>query len=307
MLLKKHNIAIIIFTISIVLFFYTIFKKKNTSITKMEHFSGNRINSKIYDNFYAGIYDQLFYSRLKTEYEMVQMHELTLKNWRKSPVKVLDAGCGTGQHITILNRYKHPVVGIDKSKAMIKRARKKNPKNRFVVGNFSKKHNFKKHEFTHIMCMFFTIYYQKDLVKIFKNFNYWLQPNGVLVLHLVNRQKFDPVLERSSSLIPFFNPQKNIKTRKLDTTLNFNKFKYNSTWIFDENDKNNVKFVEKFTNKKDNEDIIRQHIHQFSLVTMKKIVKMAKSQGFHLFKIVDLLVANHDFNYLYFFEKKYGI
>ena len=305
MITKKPLVAIIVLSLLILLFFYGILKKKPQE-TAMEHFRSNKINSKIYDNFYAGIYDQLFYSRLKTEYEMVQLQELSLKNWRHSTVKVLDAGCGTGQHITILNRYKHAAVGIDKSKAMLKRAQKKNPKNRFELGDFSNKKNFKKHEFTHIMCLFFTIYYQKDLNTVFKTFNYWLQPKGVLVLHLVNRQKFDPVLERSSSLIPFFNPQKNTKTRKLDTTLTFNKFKYSSTWVFDDEQKKNVKFVEKFVDKKSDDNIIRQHIHQFNLITMKKITKIAKKQGFHLFKIVDLLVANHDFNYLYFFEKKYG-
>lgn len=307
MLKNKHLISIIVFSILVLVFFYGIFKKPSSKSRAIEHFnSGNKINQKIYDTFYAGIYDQLFYSRLKTEYEMVQMHELTLKNWRKSPVKILDAGCGTGQHITILNRYKYPTVGIDKSKAMLKKAQKKNTKNKFVLGDFSKKKHFKSQEFSHIMCLFFTIYYQKDLEKVFKTFNYWLKPNGILVLHLINRQKFDPVLERSSSLIPFFNPQKNTKTRKLDTVLTFNKFKYNSTWIFDDEDKKNIKFVERFEDKKDSGSTFRQHIHQFNLITMKKVVKEAKRQGFHLFKIVDLLVANHDFNYLYFFEKKYG-
>jgi ubiquinone/menaquinone biosynthesis C-methylase UbiE len=305
-MLKNKHVIIICFSILVLFFFYGIFKNPSNS-RAIEHFnSGNKINKKIYDKFYAGIYDQLFYSRLKTEYEMVQIHELSLKNWRKNPVKVLDAGCGTGQHITVLNRYKYPVIGIDRSPYMLKKAQNKNPKNKFVLGDFSKKKHFKSQEFSHIMCLFFTIYYQKDLRTVFKTFNYWLKPSGVLVLHLVNRQKFDPVLERSSSLIPFFNPQKNTKTRKLDTSLTFNKFKYNSTWIFDDNNKKNIKFVEKFTNKKDTDNTFRQHIHQFNLITMKKVVKEAKRQGFHLFKIVDLLVANHDFNYLYFFEKKYG-
>ena len=44
---------------------------------------------------------------------------------KNRPGEVLDAGCGIGQHITVLNRYKHVAEGIGKSKAMIKRARKK--------------------------------------------------------------------------------------------------------------------------------------------------------------------------------------
>ena len=48
--------------------------------------------------------------------------------------------------------------------------------------------------FTHITCLYFTIYYIKDKRLFFENCFKWLKPHGVLVIHLVNMNKFDPIL-----------------------------------------------------------------------------------------------------------------
>ena len=43
--------------------------------------------SEIYDDFYAEIYDQLFQSDLKNEYECVQIQKIFLKDWKGPPIK----------------------------------------------------------------------------------------------------------------------------------------------------------------------------------------------------------------------------
>ena len=42
----------------------------------------------------------------------------------------------------------------------------------------------------HVTCLYFTIYYIKDKEN-FSNCFYWLKPGGVLLLHLVDVNKFD--------------------------------------------------------------------------------------------------------------------
>lgn len=54
-----------------------------------------------------------------------------LKN--KKFVKFLDVGCGTGYHVSLLDKMKYDVVGIDKSKTMIAAAKSKYPDCNFSV------------------------------------------------------------------------------------------------------------------------------------------------------------------------------
>ena len=138
--------------------------------------------------------------------------------------------------------------------------------------------------------------------KVFKNFNFWLKPKGYLALHLVHPTKFDPVLEKSSSLIPLFNPQKHSETRQTNTTLHFSKFKYISDWKFDDS---NVEFVENFVFK-DNSKVVK-NIHKFTMYKVSHYIKLLAKNGFKLIKIIDLSLANHEFNGIYLFQKIYGM
>ena len=93
----------------------------------------------------------------------------------------------------------------------------------------------------------------------------------------------------------------NSDDRITQTKLKFNKFRYLSDWKFD-ND--NVEFVEHFMfNDNTNH---RQHIHKLDMKDIKYYLKIAKKTGFTLIKKIDLLPANHEYNYIYIFKKKYG-
>ena len=136
---------------------------------------------------------------------------------------------------------------------------------------------------------------------MFKNFNYWLKPKGYLILHLIHRNKFDPVLEKASSLIPLFNPQKNTDKRVTKTKLHFKTFKYISDWNFKSN---NVEFIENFI-LKNNSNIVK-NVHKFNILKVNEYIKLLKKYGFKLTKIIDLTLANYEYNNLYIFEKIYG-
>ena len=51
----------------------------------------------------------------------------------------------------------------------------------------------------------------------------------------------------------------------------------------------------------------RQNVHKFTIKPIKFYVKLAKKNGLELIKIIDLFPTNHDNNYIYIFQKKYGL
>lgn len=298
-------LVVSVFILAVIYLISSLVKKYQNHPNLTEGFNNQIVKKtgvlEIYDNFYAEIYDQLFQSDLKNEYECVQIQKNYLKKWTGSKIKLLDVGCGTGHHLRILKRYGHDVEGLDISPHMLKKAKKQCPGVLLKKGDFDNPSLYESRRFTHIICMFYTIYYSKNVTKLFQNFNRWLQPNGLLFVHVVMRKKFDPVLERASSLIPLFDPQRHSKTRNTMTQLEFKEFKYESDWDLV---KPKATFKEIIRFKKEPYD--RQHIHNLNIINPKSIISRANKNGFLLIKALDLFLVGHNHNYLMCFQKKYG-
>ena len=262
--------------------------------------------SYIYDKFYSTLYDELFDSDMKNEFECMFIHKDFISKYKgKSPVHVLDLGCGTGQHLKILSRYKNRVTGLDQSPHMLKIAKQKLKGYKQVTlkqGDFQNTKILPKKTYTHILCMFYTIYYSKNIKMFFKNCNYWLKPNGYLFIHIINKKKFDPVLEKSSSLIPFFDPQKHSKKRNTQTKLFFDKFNYISDW--DLKSKKTTVFSEEFEFSK--LPYIRQNKHIFNYYSQYDILKIAEKNGFKLVKLIDEFTIGFNHNFILCLQKQYG-
>lgn len=305
---NKYIIGILILIIiTSILGYYYKFNDDNIIEENFDNFSNYILKKdidKIYNTFYSNIYDQLFHSSTKNHFEIYNINNYTIsdkKDFTKDDIKFLDLGCGTGYHLDILKKYKLNAVGIDNSIKMLEKGRKMFPTIELIKGDFHKKSNFKNREFTHITCFFFSFYYSNYQEDLFKNINYWLKPKGFFCVHLVNKDNFDPILERSSSLIPLFNPQKDSETRQTQTKLKFNKFNYIANWQFKEKEtifEENILF-------KDNSNHIKNK-HKLYIQDIKYYVKLAKKNGFTLHKIIDLTPVNHDDNFIYIFQKKYG-
>ena len=275
-------------------------KTQENFTTKSSKFKDCSTLKTIYDRFYSDIYDELFLSTYKNQYEILQLRESVFNKWdsNKGKIKILDMGCGKGHHVELLNQYKYETTGIDISKYMIDNAKKKYPLHKFINGNFMDKTLFEPLSFTHITCFFYTIYYIEDVHALFQTVNTLLKQDGVFCVHIVDKRKFDPVLEKASSLIPLYNPQKH--TKKTHTSLIFNNFKYESDWDLE---KHPAKFVEVFNFKN---NISRRNYHNLYMYPMKKYVKIANDTGFKLIQTIDLAIANHQHNYIFCFKKKYG-
>jgi len=292
----RYFIFIIIIILLIGLYFYTHYSYQYNKNT--EYFENNAIqnvsSNKIYDKFYSKIYDQLFFSAPKLNYEIAQIK----RHLSKSKSKILDIGCGTGQHLQRLKNYN--ITGLDNSNDMLQVAKTKVPKLRLIKGNASNSNLFDHQQFNVLLVLYFVIYYQKDISKFLQNCYKWLDKNGLLVVHLVNPDKFDPILEPSSPF-PGFSVQKYSNKRVTKSNVVFNNFDYEAN--FDLNlDTNKAVFKEEIKFKKDGR--IRRQTHHLTIPPIKGLLKQFKKYGFEYKEHLDLMLCGYEYQYLYYFTKK---
>jgi len=250
----------------------------------------------IYDDFYAEIYDYLVYNDVKNEYEVGQIVNSTSPS---SESIILDIGSGTGHHVGELNKQNLKVIGVDISDAMVKKSKENYPNAEFKQGDVMERSLFNPSSFTHIMCMYFTIYYMENKEQFFKNCFYWLKPGGFLIVHLVNKDMFDPILPPGNPLL-LVSPQKYAKQRITTTKIKFTDFSYDSDFQLP-NGSNEAKFIEKFKNDKTNQT--RKNEHKLYMDSQESILTLAQETGFILEGQADLLKAQYEYQYLYFLLK----
>jgi SAM-dependent methyltransferase len=252
--------------------------------------------SKIYDDFYADIYDYLVFNTLKDDYEVGFIMNSASPS---SQSKILDVGCGTGHHVASLGSKGLDVIGIDISPSMIKKAKENFPDFKFDVADGLDGNTFEPNSFTHILCMYFTIYYFKDKTQFFNNCFKWLMPGGYLIVHLVDRNNFDPILPPGNPLL-YVSPQRYAKERITTTKVKFTDFSYSADFkLDDKNDK--ALFVEKFKNDSDGK--VRKNEHEMYMPDLQQIVDEAQACGFIVEAKADLLQCQYEYQYLYVFVK----
>jgi SAM-dependent methyltransferase len=191
------------------------------------------------------------------------------------------------------------VIGIDTSPSMVKKAQEQYPDYKFEVANALDGEKFVSDSFTHIMCMYFTVYYFKDKSVFFNNAMKWLKPGGYLIVHLVDRTRFDPILPPGNPLM-YVSPQKYAKERITNTKVKFNDFAYTADFKLDEKN-NEAKFIEKFKNDSDGK--VRKHELTMYMTDMDDIVNEAQMSGFILHQKIDLVQCQYEYQYLYVFTK----
>ena len=147
--------------------------------------------AEVYDDSYAAMYDGIFVrdQRINFEYnKLFKNTNITKDKW------ILDVGCGTGHLVGRFHKDGLSCVGMDRSKAMIRRAKENYPEAKFVLGDASlPSHNYYG-KFDIISCMYFTYYEMKDREQFLKNCFNWLKPHGKLYLHLVEVEQIDPIV-----------------------------------------------------------------------------------------------------------------
>jgi ubiquinone/menaquinone biosynthesis C-methylase UbiE len=283
------------FLFIIVLLFKNIKSQKVEGFEQKDQFlfkSGN----DVYDDFYAEIYDYLVYNNFKDDYEV---GEIINKTSPTSSSKILDIGCGTGNQVVNFGSKGYEVLGIDISPSMIKKAKEKYPDYDFKVADASNGDKFNSNTFTHITCLYFTLYYFPNKRQLFENIYKWLMPGGYFIVHLVDRKMFDPILPPGNPLL-MISPQRYAKERITTTKVKFDGFSYNAKFDLDEK-QDIAKFNENF--RMDNGSKSRKNEHILYMPEKEEIINEIQNVGFISEGIVDLINCQYEYQYLYIFTK----
>ena len=253
-------------------------------------------STEVFDDFYVNMYDSLYQSNAKDNFEILTIENNT--NLKESS-KILDVGSGTGNLVGYYTEKGYDVIGIDNSGAMIEKSKEKHPDADFQEKDVLLTITFQPNTFTHITCMFFTIYYIKNKARFFDNCIQWLQPGGYLLLHLVDREKFSPIVPASDPLIGV-SAQKHSEKRITKSYVKFKDCEYKANFHLNK-DENLGNFTEKFIS--DSNGHIRQNNHKLFMPTQRSILKLAKDVGFIMQQKFEMSRCEYDNQYLYILTK----
>lgn len=255
-------------------------------------------NNDIYDDFYANIYDELVYNELKDDF---QIGEIINKTNPTNKSVILDIGSGTGHNVDKLKKLGfNNTIGVDKSLSMVNKAKDNYPSCNFIKGDIINPSLFQYNSFTHILCLYFTIYYIPNKYQFFENCFIWLMSGGHLVVHLVEPKQFDPILPPSNPLF-LLSPQRYAPKRITNSKVVFNDFTYQSDFKLDE-ENNTALFIEKFENKKNNTKF-RRNEHKFYMESIDTILQIAQEIGFIVVSKIDMISVSYEYQYIYVFQK----
>jgi SAM-dependent methyltransferase len=286
-----------------ILFIFLFIYKKITRLREPEGFVQKekflvKYNKDIYDPFYVEIYDEINKTTDRIQKELSIITQLTQADYDHS--HFLDIGSGTGYAVNELKELGYNTFGVDQSQAMIDYSEKKYPLSQYKCGNVEEPMLFEKGVFTHVLCLYYTIYQFKDKVSLFRNCYHWLQPGGYFILHLVEPEKFDPTKLSSNQQTILGSPKRINDERKMDSIVDFTHFQYKSS--YQKRGETEIIQTESFKDKETNH--IRQNEQVLYMEKIQDIISSAIYSGFTLKSKVDLKSSMMDANqYLYFFER----
>jgi trans-aconitate methyltransferase len=100
---------------------------------------------------------------------------------------------------------KYDVIGLDKSTAMIEQAKLQYANCEFIKGDFLQNNLFDYSSFTHLICLNKTFYSFKDKELFFEKSSLLLNADGLLIIHIVDRNTFSPFVISKNDKTVLFN------------------------------------------------------------------------------------------------------
>lgn len=257
-----------------------------------------RLDGDCYDEFYAKVYDQLVQPQARAPMETkVALEWMTQSGHSAGDLRVADIGCGTGIHVELFARQGvRSVVGYDRSESMIAEAKRRYPDRDFRVGDATVATMAAADQFDLVTMYYFGIYMIPDRRQLLRNIYLWLAPGGVFVVHLVNKLKFDPVLEAASPFVGF-SVQKYADDRVTKSAVTFEEFDYEGD--FQLNGSRGV-YEEEFQFR---DGRMRRHEQKVWMPNIDAIVSEINGAGFKYAHHVDLTAIGYEYNYLFVFQK----
>jgi ubiquinone/menaquinone biosynthesis C-methylase UbiE len=238
-------------------------------------------DGKSYDDFYAQVYDKIHSPDPKKE--LAEILKITGADRNSA---FLDVGSGTGCTLSALSESGAKCIGIDKSEAMVSMCKEKCGSS-IIKGDVTEPIQFTRNQFTHILCLNQTIYEIEDKHAFFTNCRYWLRNGGALVLHLVDKNRFNTVVGKHFLLD---NPQKYVKERIVKSETDFGDFTYFAK--YDIRQKGVSTFVETFTDAVTKN--VRQNERTLFMDTEETVLKVAQQCGFSQHGKINMASINDD-------------
>jgi ubiquinone/menaquinone biosynthesis C-methylase UbiE len=256
---------------------------------------------KYNDSLYASIYKALWHPPDKLQFEEVSMQDIALADQTISTVKVLDMCCGVAPHACWFKNLGVDYTGVDISSDMLEKARKDCPSAKFQKGDVSNASLFSPKTFSHTLLLGFSIYQFQNSKMIFDNAYLWTQPGGFFIVHLVEPDKYDPLLDLAS---PFaaFSLQKYSLERQTKSEIYFNKFKYTGNFRKKKNE-DDATFEEVITFYDPKDLKYREQIQRWTMPSLDRMIEIAKTSGFRMKDKVHLVSCSKEYQYLVYFTK----
>lgn len=281
----------ILLTILLILLIIMIYKKYNAK--QLQGFTQDcdfslKTNKDIYDDFYSNIYDNIHKPKKYLQQEYTQVIEV-IKPPKNSVV--LEIGCKTGDFLNLLSKN-YTSHGLEESKSLINVAKNKYPELSIYNRALNNNQIFDKNTFSHIFVRDFMVYTIYDKPQFFSNCYYWLQPSGLLIIHLVNKKKYNPLVEIANHNT---NPQKYSKERITKCEVVNPSINYQQKTNF--MDDNRVVVTETFTDV--NSQKTRQNEMTLYMDDIQTIEKQILRAGFSSHGLFSLEKDNQQFIYIF--------
>jgi SAM-dependent methyltransferase len=256
-------------------------------------------DNDIYDSEYAKIYKALWHSSKDLlDFEQVSLQEI-LADETIADVNIVDLACGIAQHACFLKNLNVKYTGVDLSQDMLAEARQKCPTD-YKRADIKDSGIFAPKTFSHALILGFSIYQFPNPKVITDNAYMWLKPEGTLVMHLVEPDKFDPILELAS---PFaaFSLQKYSSERQTKSEIFFDEFKYSGEFKKKKNEDDAI-YHETMT-RYTGTPKYRENIHHWYMPSLERMIEIVKTSGFRLKEKIDLVKVGKEYQYLVIFTK----
>jgi SAM-dependent methyltransferase len=266
-------------------------------------------NDDLFDDFYASVFTKLTQNENLIQAESSLCLQEFSRQIPKEELTILDAGCGIGiASCALVKQGVRRVVGIDKSKAMIRYAKEttiphttlsdaQKQSVEFRVGDLLGPSTSTGSDYDAACLLYFTVYYfGKQMDTLFRNLHLWVKPGGTLAIEVVNKYKFEPVLDSSNPWVGV-SPQRYKKERLTQSRVVFDKFDYEANFELDDP---KAEFREVFRFK---DGSVRRQRHRLYMPSIKEIIQMANENGWTYTKYVDMMPMSFSYGYLLFFTR----
>lgn len=296
---QKRIISIIVILSLTLLFLWFIKKNGNEN----EGFSQElpfilKEGDDIFDDFYAQIYDIIHKPNLYVDSITDDIIKNTNINEDKC-VSLVIAG-DTGEQNNSFQSKGIDTYTIFKHRDMYEHSLIKYPNMKAKVDDLENPMAYETNTFSHILCSGTTLYTMKTKEIFFRNVYNWLIPDGVFLLQLSDRSKFNTISNSINNKL-IDSPQKYHNERITDSEIDFGSFKYLSKYDFSDAEKDIVYFSETFTDSQTQH--VRKQDQILYMENIDDILKIALICGFSVFSKINLIQDDNQF--IYILERKH--